>query len=149
MEVIVLIGLPGSGKSTFYQARFAATHEHVSKDNFPGARDRDRRQRELIDAALAAGRSVVVDNTNPRADDRRAIVAQARRHGAKTIAYVFDVPIPLAIARNETRQGRAKVPKVAIFTVAKRWQPVTADEGFDEIHRVTFAGDQPIVTLEK
>jgi hypothetical protein len=37
-------GDPGSGKTTFYRARFAGTHVLVSKDNFPNARSRDLRQ---------------------------------------------------------------------------------------------------------
>src|SRR5436853_453942 len=32
MELIVFIGLQGSGKSTFYHTYFAATHDHISKD---------------------------------------------------------------------------------------------------------------------
>ena len=32
MELVILVGLPGSGKTTFYQSRFAETHAHVSKD---------------------------------------------------------------------------------------------------------------------
>lgn len=141
MDVIVLVGLPGAGKTTFYRSRFAATHEHVSKDNFPHAGGRDARQRAMISAALTAGRSVVVDNTHPRIADRRAITDLARAHGARAIAYVFEVPIAMAIARNESRQGRAKVPKVAIFTVAKRFEPVTEAEGFDEVYTVTFGED--------
>jgi predicted kinase len=132
-EVVVLVGLPGAGKTTFYRSRFAATHEHVSKDNFPHARDREARQSTLIASALTAGRSVVVDNTNPRANDRRRIADLAHAHNARTIAYVFDVPVAMAIARNESREGRARVPKVAIFTVAKRFEPVTREEGFDEV----------------
>jgi predicted kinase len=32
MDIIILIGLQASGKSTFYRAHFADTHEHISKD---------------------------------------------------------------------------------------------------------------------
>jgi predicted kinase len=32
VELIILIGLPASGKSTFAQQHFAATHDYVSKD---------------------------------------------------------------------------------------------------------------------
>ena len=38
-----------------------------------------------------------------------------------------------AVARNEERAGRARVPKVAIFTVAKRLDPPAVDEGFDAV----------------
>ena len=70
LECVILIGLPASGKSTFYRERFSSTHDVVSKDAMRHTRQPQRRQEELIDASLAAGRSVVVDNTNPRAADR-------------------------------------------------------------------------------
>jgi len=55
---VILVGLPGAGKTTFFEQRFAATHVHVSKDRFPNNRRPARRQAELIDQALAAaGRS--------------------------------------------------------------------------------------------
>jgi predicted kinase len=141
MDLVVLVGLPGSGKTTFYRAHFANTHEHVSKDLFPHASSRDARQQALVAAALDRGRSVVVDNTNPRVSDRRVLIDLARTRGARTVAYVFQVPVATAIARNEARQGRARVPKVAIFTVAKRLEPVTYAEGFDEIFTVVFDGE--------
>ena len=34
IELVILVGLQASGKSTFFRERFAATHEHVSKDLF-------------------------------------------------------------------------------------------------------------------
>ena len=40
-----------------------------------------------------------------------------------------------AVARNERRDGKARVPKVAIFTAAKRLAPPQMEEGFDELHR--------------
>ena len=44
MEVVILVGLPGSGKTSFFQSRFAASHAHVSKDLLPNARDKGARQ---------------------------------------------------------------------------------------------------------
>jgi predicted kinase len=137
MEVVVLVGVPGSGKTTFYRSRFQATHDHVSKDLLPNASNRDARQQALVTAALRAGRSVVVDNTNPRVADRRMLIGLARANGARAIAYVFNVPIAMAIARNDRREGRARVPKVAIFAAAKRLEAVTEAEGFDEVFTVT------------
>jgi predicted kinase len=40
MECVILIGLPASGKSTFFRERFAATHDHVSKDLLRNNRSR-------------------------------------------------------------------------------------------------------------
>ena len=64
-ELVIFVGLQGSGKSTYYREHFAATHEHVSKDLMKNARDREAKQQLVVEKALAEGRSVVVDNTNP------------------------------------------------------------------------------------
>jgi predicted kinase len=137
-ECVILVGLPGAGKTTFYRDRFANTHAHVSKDLWPHAKQRDVRQQQMVEALLAAGRSVVVDNTNPRREDRAALIAIARTQGAKLIAYFFDVSTRAAAARNQARTGPGRVPPVAIFTTAKRLEPPTRSEGFDELYRVTL-----------
>ena len=133
-QLVIFVGLPGSGKSTYYFAHFAKTHAHVSKDLMPNARRRDDRQSTAIEKALAAGESVVVDNTNPSRDVRAALIAVGKRHGARIIAYYFECSVRVAIVRNAQREGKGRVPKVAIFTTQKKLQPPTADEGFDEVH---------------
>lgn len=137
-ECVILVGLQGSGKTTFYNERFADTHVHVSKDDFPHARNRDERQRRLIDDALASGRSVVVDNTNPTPAVRAPVIAAARAKGAAVVGYYFDVPVRLALMRNRARQGRARVPDVALFATAKRLSPPSRGEGFDRLYRVSY-----------
>jgi predicted kinase len=135
-ECAILIGLPGSGKSTFYTQRLAATHRQISKDLFPNARNRQTHQDALLRKALTQGLSVAVDNTNASPAERAAIVTIAREHGARIVGYYIEATTREAVARNERRQGRGRVPKVAIFTCAKRLVPPTVDEGFDELHRV-------------
>lgn len=135
-ECVILVGLPGSGKSTFYRTHFTS-YAHVSKDVFPRhARDKQARQDLAIRAALGAGRSVVVDNTNVTPADRATIIAIARELGARVVGYYLEVTTREAVARNERRDGRAKVPKVAIFTSAKKLVPPVLSEGFDELHVV-------------
>jgi predicted kinase len=136
VDCVILVGLPGAGKTTFFRDRFAATHRHVSKDNFPHARDRARRQDALVREALAAGASVVVDNTNPSAADRASIIRIARELGARVVGYYVDASTREAVARNRSREGRARVPDVAIFACAKRLEPPRLQEGFDELHTV-------------
>ncbi len=125
--------MPGAGKSTYYRARYSH-YVHVSKDAFPPhARDKQARQDAAIRAALASGRSVVVDNTNVTVADRARIIAIAREFGARVVGVYFEVSTRDAVARNEGREGRAKVPKVAIFTAAKRLVAPALDEGFDQL----------------
>ncbi len=128
--LVIFVGLPASGKSTYYFAHFAATHVHVSKDLLP----RGARQEPLIDQALAAGKSVVVDNTNPSAAVRAPLIALGRRHGARIIAYFFEADVKTLLVRNRQREGNARVPDVALFVTRKKLTPPSYDEGFDEIH---------------
>ncbi len=132
-ELIIFVGLQASGKSTYYQTHFAATHVHVSKDLMKNARNREARQIEMIDQALAQGRSVVVDNTNPTPAIRAPLIALGKRHGARVVAYYFETTMKDAVARNRQREGKARVPDVALFVSAKKMVPPGVAEGFDEV----------------
>jgi predicted kinase len=137
-ECVILIGLPASGKTTFYRDRFAATHTHVSKDLLRNNRRADRRQEQLISEALAHGRSVVVDNTNASIDARAPLIALAKAHGATVTGYYFSTEPADALRRNRARQGRDRVPDVAIFAIRKRLEPPTTGEGFDRLFMVAL-----------
>ena len=136
LELIVFVGLQGSGKTTYYLEHFAATHVHVSKDLMANVRSREAVQMKQIDEALGAGRSVVVDNTNPTRESRAPLIAAGRRHGARLIAVAFEPHVPTSIMRNRQREGRARVPDVAIFVTKKKMIAPSIEEGFDEVRVV-------------
>jgi predicted kinase len=135
-ELAILVGLPGAGKTTFFETRLAATHVHVSKDRLKSARDKQARQMALVEEALAAGRSVAVDNQNATARDRTVLIEAARRHDASVVAYALDTPPRLCVERNASRTGRARVPTVAIFAAAKRFESPSITERFDRLFAV-------------
>lgn len=139
-EVVVLVGLQASGKSTFGRERFGATHVLVSRDLFRNHPRPARRQRELIAEALRAGRSVLVDNTSPTPADRAAVLEVARAHGAGARCFFFPPDVRASIARNAARQGRARVPVVGILATAKRLVPPALAEGFDRLVEVRLDG---------
>lgn len=141
VECVVFVGLPASGKSTFFRQRFAATHRHVSKDLWPKATRKDLRQARELRDALGRGVPVVVDNTNASAAERQAIVAIARELGARVVGYVFAATVREAVGRNRGREGAERVPDVAVFATAKRMVLPAREEGFDELYRVSIAGD--------
>jgi predicted kinase len=147
-ECVILIGLPGAGKTRFYNDYFAATHAHVSKDLWPNARGRDERQRRIIEENLHAGASIVVDNTNPTIAERAVVIAAARTHRARVVGYFFDITTRQAVARNAERRGRARVPNVAIFTVAKHLEPPALAEGFDQLFQVRLTPEAPFTVRE-
>ncbi len=137
----MLVGLPASGKTTFYTQRFSSTHRHISKDLWPNSSKKAARQARELREALAAGVSVVVDNTSPALADRAGIIGIARELGARVIGYYFSATTREAVGRNRRREGAARVPDVAIFTKAKRMVVPARDEGFDELYRVVIGED--------
>lgn len=147
-ELALLIGFPGGGKSTFYAQRLAATHAHVSLDALPRTGANRRRQRELVVAALAAGRPVAVDNVHATIAERAELIALAAAADAPVVGYWLDAPPRACLGRNAQREGRARVPPVAIFAAAKRFQPPTVGEGFAALWRVRVAGSAAAPTFE-
>lgn len=132
MEAVILIGVQGSGKSTFYRQRFSDTHVRINLDML-----RTRHREEVIfEACLAAKQPLVVDNTNPTPADRARYIVPARAAGFRIIAYFFATPLREAMRRNNLRKAKQKIPAVAVAGTFEKIQPPTLDEGFDEIHTV-------------
>jgi predicted kinase len=140
-ELVIFVGLQASGKSTFFRERFATTHELVSKDLLGNNKNRARRQAQLIEVALRAGSSVVVDNTNPTVEDRRPLIELGRALGARIVGYYFDSTVRGCVRRNRRRTGKDQVPDVAIFATAKKLVPPSCFEGFDELRRTRITDD--------
>ncbi len=133
-ECIILIGLQGAGKTTLYRQRFAA-YEHVSMDRFPSARNKTARLMAEITRALDAGRSVVVDNTNPTIAVRGPLIRLARSQGAEVVGYYVEATTAEAVARNRKRGGKARISDVGVFATARRFQPPLKAEGFHQLYR--------------
>ena len=145
MELILLVGLPASGKSTFYRERFEGPHALVSKDLMTRSADKPRRQRRQIEAAFGEGRSVVLDNTNASRAERAEPIALARTRGVRVVAYWLRETVADCRERNAHREGAARVPPVALYAAAKRFEPPSLEEGFDEIHVVRLGPEGFII----
>jgi len=139
VELIIFVGLQGSGKSTFYHTYFAGTHEHVSKDLMRNNRKPQRRQIQLIESALERQQSVVVDNTHPTVEVRKPLIELGRAFGTKVIGYYFEAELSQCIERNKQRAGKARVPDVAIYVTSKRLERPTYIEGFDKLYIVRIS----------
>jgi len=141
LDVAVLVGLQAAGKSTFCRRWLAGPYELVGKDLFPrSARRRQERQMRLVEEALAAGRSVAVDNTNPSPQEWVPLVAAGHAYGATVTAYWFPPDLAGSLARNALREGRERVPDIGIRATAKRLRRPSRADGFDAVLEVRFDG---------
>ena len=146
MEAVLLIGAQASGKTTFFQRRFAGTHERISRDLLGGSRARER---DALVRALVSNRPFVVDNTNALAADRARYIAAAKERGFRVVGYFFRSELRDLLARNNRRIGREKIPVAGVIATHKRLQPPSAQEGFDALFevRVTPDGDFAVETF--
>jgi predicted kinase len=136
MDMIILVGLQASGKSTFYRTQFASTHAYVSKDLLRNKKRPAILQQQLVEEALQAGRSVVIDNTNPTPEDRAPLIALGHQYGAQVIGYAFEIQVKRSLAWNAPRTGTAHVPAVGIYATLKRLTAPTYKEGFDLLYAI-------------
>jgi predicted kinase len=137
-DIVILIGLQASGKSTFYRTHFASTHELISKDLLRSskAKNKEQHQLERVEAALQENRSVVIDNTNPTPEVRQSLIEVGHRHGAEVIGYYFVPDMKGNRKRNQQRIGKEQVPDKVLFITASRLKPPTYAEGFDRLYSV-------------
>jgi len=136
----VLVGLPGSGKSTYVEklgARALSSDEirgWLSDD--PTNQDIHRRVflvlREMLKQRLELLRPVTyIDATNLTAYQRRPYVILAELYDCEIEAVFFDVPVEECVRRN--RERHRTVPEEAIADMSRRLSPPTVDEGFSRV----------------
>lgn len=132
----VLMGLQGSGKSTFYQKFLAEDFVRVNLDTLKTR----HREKLLIEKCMADKVSFAVDNTNPQRSDRARYIPAAKENGYRIIGYFIESKIKDCIERNSGREGKARVPEVAIAATSKKLEMPSLDEGFDELYFVKNDG---------
>ena len=139
-RVVLLVGLPGSGKSTYLERIGAPA---LSSDSVralladdPGDQSIHPRVfatlRCLLRHRLAIGRPVTyIDATNLTRSERRAYLRIAEMYGCDAQALFFDVPLEVCLERN-LRRNRV-VPEEAVRKMAAKLTPPRLEEGFSKI----------------
>jgi predicted kinase len=151
--LVVLIGISGSGKSTFARRHFGPT-QVLSSDGFRAMVADDENDLDATDdafdvlhlvagARLRAGRLTVVDATNVLPYARAGLLRAATEHGVPAVAIVLDVPEPVCWERSRARTDRA-IGRRAIkaqYGDLRRSLDRLGQEGFSQVHVLSGAAE--------
>ena len=159
--LVLLVGVSGSGKSTFAAAYFRPT-EILSSDAFramvaddPADQRASRAAFELLHLAarhrLERGRLTVIDATNVTRNARSSLVALAGTLRRPAVAIVLDPPLAICLTRNSDRVDRTVDAAVIRRQYAALRRSLAGDpgldaEGFGGVHHLADPGAEVIVT---
>lgn len=147
-EVIFLVGIPTSGKSTFSNQSKYKDYVRVSSDDILQEIAKERKQSyntvfegnirfaqiammKVLRKAIKENKSIIWDQTNLTKKQREEKLKYIPPHYKRTAVY-FIVDLKTALTRNTQRPGKVIPPEV-LERMVKEYELPTLEEGFEEV----------------
>lgn len=138
-EIVVMVGVQGSGKSSFSKNYLVSKgYEQISNDKYRSF----NKCTQVMEKAIAARKSVVVDNTNPDEDSRQQFIHIAKKHGLPIRCFVMKTSLDHAQHNLKFRyysdESIPPIPDMAFNIYKKKFKMPELSEGFDDVIEIEF-----------
>lgn len=144
-KLILMIGIPASGKSTYVKTHATPKDKVISRDNIrfdmvPDGSPYFEKEKEVFNEyvrqaqeAIDAGtyNRIFLDATHLNEKSRNKILDRLNLKDVTLEAVYFDLPIETVAARNDKRVGRYRVPDETIRQMADRITCPSADKKYN------------------
>ncbi|KAJ6654844.1 hypothetical protein lerEdw1_006533 [Lerista edwardsae] len=142
-ELVVAVGFPASGKSTFLKQHLVSVgYAYANRDTLGSW----QKCVASCQAALQSGKSVVVDNTNPDPESRCRYTECAKEAGVPCRCFLFTATLEQAkhnnrvriLFREMTEKGHVPVNDIVLNSYKNKYVEPSLEEGFSEILKIHF-----------
>jgi bifunctional polynucleotide phosphatase/kinase len=143
LEMIILVGYPGCGKSTFKKSYVSKGYFNIEKDSLNMSKSR---YLTLIKTTMKDKKRIIIDSTNPDPNSRKLLINLCKECNYKVRCLYFNIDRELSEHLNNFRMKLSKglvekVPSVVYNVYDKKFVLPSIDEGFNEIIYVNFVPD--------
>lgn len=125
-EIVILIGFPASGKSTFAKNKLKS-YKIISGDELKTLPKMISSAKKFLDL----GSSVVFDATNPKPENRAKIIELGKKYKIPVRCFVFKTDMETSMEFNTKRFNETgkKVPKIAFYMFRKNYVKPNSNDG--------------------
>jgi len=142
-NLFLLVGLPGSGKTTWANNKPKNKYAVISMDElakmFRNLPKEKRREFEINISKehLQKGTNVILDKMLMSSESRKKVIDALRPYANKIFVILFNVPLLKCLERNNKRDDYAKVSDKSYIKHIKKFEyPNKKKEGYDELIEV-------------
>lgn len=142
LSLVILIGVSGSGKSTFAKKHFDRT-EIISCDHYCGTVLGE------VERRLTQGKLTVIDAAHVKKADRKQLIALAEKYHVMAVGILFDLPVEVCLKHSQWNQPNGREVIIRQKQHLQRDQNGIENEGFHYFYTFTSPKEMSEVTIKR